>query len=122
MSSILIIDDDLAGGRTLDVHLRSLGHRARHAATFEEGIAAARSHPPDIVILDDRMPGIRGLDGLPRLRHEFPDTPVIVVTAHHDRETVLRAFREGASDCLAKPLDINRLDVALAEACRGCRR
>lgn len=114
MSLILIIDDDLASCRTLSLHLGSQGHRVQLAGTFEEGLTAARASPPQLVILDHRMPGTSGLDGLPRLKREFPETPVIMVTAYHDREMVLRAKRHGAAICLAKPLDINELDDALA--------
>lgn len=114
MSRILIIDDDVASCRTLDLHLRGQGHQAHLAHTFEDGIEAARAQSPQLVILDHRMPGTSGLEGLPRLKREFPDTPVIMITAYHDRATVQQALRDGAARCLAKPLDINELDAALA--------
>lgn len=116
MSRILIIDDDLASCRTLELLLGGQGHEARIAHTFEDALAVARADPPQLVILDLRMPGTSGLEGLPRLKHEFPETPVIMITAYHDRATVLAAGRAGADDCLAKPLDINELDDALSRA------
>lgn len=119
MSRILIIDDDEASCRTLNVHLGSQGHEAQLAHTFEGGLASARANPPHLIVLDLRMPGTSGLEGLPVLRSEFPKTPVIMITAYHDRKTVQEARRIGAFDCLAKPLDINELDEALARALAG---
>lgn len=116
MSRILIIDDDLASCRTLELLLGGQGHEARIAHTFEDGLAAARADSPQLVILDLRMPGTSGLEGLPQLKREFPEMPVIMITAYHDRETVQQARRLGAADCLAKPLDINELDDAMARS------
>jgi DNA-binding response OmpR family regulator len=121
MSRILIIDDDYASCRTLSVHLGRQGHRVQLAHTFDDGLAAARADPPHLVILDHRMPGTSGLEGLPLLKREFPETPVIMVTAYDDRETVLQARGHGAADCLPKPLDINELDEVLARALASSR-
>jgi len=116
MIRTLIIDDDLASCRTLEVLLSGQGHQVGLAHTFEKGIAVGRACLPHLLILDHRMPGISGLEGLPRFKREFPETQVIMVTAYHDRETVQRALRDGAIECLAKPLDINELDAALTHA------
>jgi DNA-binding response OmpR family regulator len=121
MNLILIIDDDVASCRTLGLHLGSQGHEVRLAHSFGAGLDVARSYPPQLVILDHRMPGISGLEGLPRLRQEFPATPVIMISAYHDREMVLQARRNGAAECLAKPLDINELDAALARVLAHAR-
>ena len=116
MSQILIIDDDLASCRTLEVHLGSQGHQVRVAHSFEAGLAAARANPPELVILDFRMPGMSGLEGLPVLRHEFPAVRVVMITAYHERDVVRQAKEHGADACLAKPLDINELDGAMENA------
>jgi DNA-binding response OmpR family regulator len=118
VSRVLIIDDDLASCRTLEVHLGSQGHQVRVAHSFEGGLAAARARAPDLVILDFRMPGTSGLEGLPILRREFPAASVVMITAYHERDIVLQAKQHGADACLAKPLDINELDDAMAKALR----
>jgi len=119
MRRILIVDDDAAACRTLGLHLGALGYEVRAGHTLEEGLAAARADAPDLIILDVRMPGRSGLEGLPDLRREFPGAAVIVVTAYHDRETSQRAVQGGALACLAKPLDINELESALGQAERN---
>ena len=64
MSKVLVIDDDQAVCRTLQVHLRSLGHEARCTYAFDDGLALAQRWQPELLILDVRLPGKDGLDGL----------------------------------------------------------
>ena len=116
MSRLLIIDDDAASCRTLQLHFRSQGHEAQVAHNLEEGLAAARADTPDVIILDIRMPGRSGLDGLPDFKHDFPDTPVIMITAFHDMDTTVQAMKRGADDYIDKPIDINELDAAVAKS------
>ena len=116
MSRLLIIDDDAASCRTLQLHFRSQGHEVHVAHNLEEGLAAARADTPDVIILDIRMPGRSGLDGLPDFKHDFPDTPVIMITAFHDMDTTVQAMKRGADDYIDKPIDINELDAAVAKS------
>lgn len=95
MSRILIIDDVLDSCRTLSLHLGAQGHEIQLAHTFEEELDAARASPPQLVILDHRLPGTSGIEGLPLLKSQFPETPVIMVTGYHDCETVAQARRSG---------------------------
>ncbi|OGA54481.1 MAG: hypothetical protein A3G24_01440 [Betaproteobacteria bacterium RIFCSPLOWO2_12_FULL_62_13] len=81
MSRILVVDDDIASCRTMALHLGGEGHEVRVAHTFEDGLAAARAAAPQLVILDIRIPGKGGLEGLRDLKREFPNTPVIMITA-----------------------------------------
>lgn len=66
--TILIVDDDVASCRTLQLHLRSQGNEVFIAHSVDEGLATASSNQPDLVILDIRMPGKSGLDGLPEFK------------------------------------------------------
>ncbi|MFC1337298.1 MAG: response regulator, partial [gamma proteobacterium symbiont of Clathrolucina costata] len=65
MSRILIVDDDEASCRTLQFHLRSQNHSVEITGSVDEGLAVADSYHPDLIILDIRMPGRSGLEGLP---------------------------------------------------------
>jgi DNA-binding NtrC family response regulator len=116
MSQLLIVDDDAASCRTLQLHFRSHGHEVQVAHNMEEGLAAARAVTPDVIILDIRMPGRSGLEGLPDLKQDFPDTPVIMITAFHDMDTTVQAMKRGADDYIDKPIDINELDMAVAKS------
>ena len=116
MADILIIDDDVASCRTLELHFRRYGHKVAFVHAFEAGFAAAEQQPPDLVVLDIRMPGCSGIEGLPRLKQRFPDTPVIMITAFHDMDTTIEAMKRGADDYIDKPIDLEELDAAVAKA------
>ncbi len=125
MSAILVIDDDVASCRTLQLHFRSQGHEVRLAHDLNAGIEAVGEVPPNLIILDIRMPGKSGLEGLPLLKQHLPDTPVIMVTAFHDMDSTIEAMKGGADDYIHKPIDIDELDAAVArglmrlESCAG---
>jgi len=119
MSRILVVDDDAAGCRALQLHLQAQGHQARVAHSVDAGLSAARSEPPDLVIMDIRMPGRSGLEGLVDFRSAHPSAPVIMITAFHDMESTIEAMQKGAVDYIHKPIDIDELDEAVAKAIQG---
>ena len=113
MSKILIVDDDLASCRTLQLHLTSQGQAVTLAHSADEGLALAIADPPELVILDIRMPGKSGLEVLPELKQRLPETGVIMITAFHDMESTIEAMQKGAEDYIHKPIDIDELDAAI---------
>ena len=116
MSNILIIDDDVASCRTLQLHFKSQGHRTRLAHTADDGLDQARSMPPDVIIMDIEMPGRSGLEALPDFKQSLPDVPVLMITAFDDMDTTIQAMKFGAEDYIRKPIDIDEMDNALAHA------
>jgi DNA-binding NtrC family response regulator len=113
VSKILIVDDDLASCRTLQLHLTSQGQVVTLAHSADEGLTAAVADRPDLVILDIRMPGKSGLDVLPELKQRLPRTQVIMITAFHDMESTIEAMQKGAKDYIHKPIDIDELDAVI---------
>jgi signal transduction histidine kinase len=73
------------------------------AATGEEALEKVRAAPPDILLLDYKLPGISGLDVLDEIVPQLPDTLVIMITAYASLETAVAAIKRGAYDFLAKP-------------------
>ena len=72
-------------------------------ATLEAGLArAAGSVPPDLVLLDLGLPGCEGIDALARFRLQFPELPVVVLSADCDRDSILGALDSGASGYIPK--------------------
>ncbi|VVM05583.1 Transcriptional regulatory protein ZraR [Methylacidimicrobium cyclopophantes] len=110
MATILIVDDDLALSEALAETVRSLGHRARIAASGEEALAALGERAVDGVLLDLRMPGMDGLELLGRIQRRADAPPVAVLTAHATAANTIEAMRLGAFDHLTKP--IGRADLA----------
>ena len=113
MSKILIVDDDVASCRTLQLHLRTQGHQINIAHSVDEGLATAQQEIPELVILDIRMPGKSGLEGLTIFKQNFPTIHVIMITAFHDMESTIEAMQKGADDYIHKPIDIDELEAAI---------
>ena len=113
MSRVLVVDDDQASARTLQLHLRAQGHDTEVAHDAETGLSAAAEIRPDLVILDIRMPGRSGLEVLPEFKILQPAPHVIMITAFHDMDTTIEAMQQGAEDYIHKPVDIDELDAAV---------
>lgn len=73
------------------------------AGTGEAAVELMQKNPPDIVLLDYKLPGMSGIDVLNRVAQLFPDTLTVMVTAYASIETVIAATKRGAYDFLAKP-------------------
>ncbi|MDP6183394.1 MAG: sigma-54 dependent transcriptional regulator [Gammaproteobacteria bacterium] len=116
MSRLLIIDDDDASCRTLQLHLRGQDHEVSLAHSVDEGLVAIDKMPPDLIILDIRMPGRDGLQGLREFKELLPEVPVIMITAYHDMDSTIQAMKGRADDYIHKPIDINELDEAVRHA------
>lgn len=115
MSTILIIDDDNAICRTLELHFRSEGFGVGIAHGVNEGLELAQAVRPDVIVMDIRMAGESGLKGLPVFRERVPGARVIMITAFHDMETTIEAMQGGADDYIHKPIDLAELDAAVVK-------
>jgi two-component system nitrogen regulation response regulator GlnG len=115
-TSVLIIDDEESVAWALRKACERQGYRTAVAATAEDGIAQAKLHPPDAVFLDVRLPGMDGLTALAKLKEVAPDAAVVVITAHGNLATAVKAVEGGAFDYLAKPFDLDQALDAVKRA------
>lgn len=116
MKKILIVDDDVASCRTLQLHFLSEDFEVQLAHDVEDGLATAKALDPDVIILDIKMPGRSGLEGLPDFKANHPDAPIIMITAFHDMDSTIEAMQLGATEYIHKPIDINELNDAVNNA------
>ena len=121
---ILVVDDDQSIRESFERQLRLLGYAPAVAESAEAAMRLLQSSDPAIVITDVRMPNASGLELLSWLRERAPEIDVIVMTAHQDMESALRAMKGGAYDYLVKPLDLDQIELVLARCVRdrGWRR
>src|SRR5215218_1310059 len=113
MGSLLIIDDEEPIAWALRRAFERAGHRVSVAASAEDGLAKAKQNPPDAVFLDVRLPGMDGLTALGELKKRAPAAAVVVITAHGNLNTAVKAVEGGAFDYLAKPFELSQaLDAA----------
>jgi two-component system, NtrC family, response regulator AtoC len=110
---VLIVDDDPASRRLLEVRLRPLECAVTTAGNGEQALTAIRKDMPDLVLLDLQMPKVGGIEVLRALRKEEINVPVIVITAHGSIETAVEAMKEGAYDFITKPVDANHFDIVV---------
>jgi DNA-binding NtrC family response regulator len=116
LSKLLVIDDDIASCRMLQMHFRSQGHEVALAHSVDEGLALPDSPPPEVIILDIRMPGRSGLEGLSDIKNKFFGSRVIMITAFHDMNSTIQAMQNGADDYIHKPVDLDELDNTVTKA------
>ena len=113
MRSVLVIDDEIGILQSLSGALSDEGYSVRIAATGEDGMTLIRAEKPDVVMLDIWMPGIDGLEVLKRIKSEWPDQTVIMMSGHGTIETAVKATKAGAYDFVEKPLSLERILVLL---------
>jgi DNA-binding NtrC family response regulator len=113
---VLIVDDDPASRRLLEVRLRPLECEVMTAGNGEQALTAIRTDQPDLVLLDLQMPRMSGIEVLGAMRKEGIDVPTIVITAHGSIEAAVEAMKEGAYDFITKPIDANHFDIVVCKA------
>ncbi len=104
---ILIVDDNETNRDILMTRLDPHGYELLQAADGEAAIAAARTHHPDLILLDVMMPKIDGIEVCRRLKSDadLPFMPIILVTAKADTKDVVAGLEAGADEYLTKPVD-----------------
>lgn len=115
-ANILIIDDEQAIAWALTKAFQREGATANNVGTAEAGLIAAKKHKPEVIFLDVRLPGRDGLSVLQELREASGGGSIIVITAHGNLSTAVRAVELGAFDYLTKPFDLSQ---AIATAKRA---
>ena len=106
---VLLVDDEEDFVSTLAERLNLRGIQTRIATSGEDALRIVQADPPQIVVLDVMMPGMGGLDVLKRLRDDYPQIPVILLSGIGSTQDVEKGMRLGAIDFLMKPLQIEQL-------------
>jgi two-component system nitrogen regulation response regulator GlnG len=116
-ADLLIIGDDLRSiGQQIDGVLPETTLRVHLAGTGRAGLERVRACPPDVVLLDLRLPDQSGLDVYQQIRAIASRVPVIFVLNTMRADAVIDAMRRGAYDCLSKPLDFPVVRRLIREA------
>lgn len=109
MSRILVIDDEAALGENIQRMLRLPGTVVSVFTDPTKGLAEALTNPPDLVLLDLRMPGMSGEEVFAQLHLVHPSLPIVFLTAFGSIEGAVLAMRNGAFDYLQKPFKRDEL-------------
>ena len=119
--NILVIEDDRDMCDMLQAGLGRRGFSVSASISGKEGLAEVRSQHTDAVLADIKLPDMNGLDICKSIADNFPEIPVIIMTAFGSMETAISAIRAGAYDFVTKPLDMDILGLSLQRAvhCRN---
>lgn len=110
---ILILDDEKQFTEELNGFFVGSDYESFEANTAEEGRKVLSNHEIDLLILDVRLPGVNGLDILKEVKVTYPNMEVIIISAHGDMDTVIKAMRFGAFDYLRKPFRFIDIQIAI---------
>jgi nitrogen regulation protein NR(I) len=116
MARLLIVDDEPNLLYSLQRSLRSGSLEVLTASTGRRGLELVRASPPDVAVLDVRLPDMSGLEAFDRIREIDPRLPVILITAYASTDTAIEAMKRGAFEYLLKPVEFQQLRDLVAKA------
>src|SRR5512141_2496317 len=117
-AKILIVEDDLDVAEMLNAYFRVQGYEVFTVNWGEDGVRAAQTVLPDLVILDIRLPDIDGYEVARRVRSDrrTNEIPIIFLTEKRERVVRLQGFEVGADDYITKPFDVQELRLRVRNA------
>jgi CheY-like chemotaxis protein len=116
VTRVLIVEDDPASARTVEMSLEEIGCLVRSARSADEALAALEAAPADIAFIDRSLPGMDGIELTRRIR-SLPggaaEMRIIALSGSSSEETRNQFFSAGADDCLVKPASREQLQHAI---------
>ena len=113
---ILIVDDELQIRTILKLVLKEEGYLPRSADNGYKAIQLVHEFRPDLILMDQKMPGIDGIDTMTRIREQYPEQTIIIITAHGAISLAVEAIKKGAYDYIEKPFDNDKLLILIRRA------
>jgi signal transduction histidine kinase len=114
--TILLVDDEEDIRDVLGISLSDIGYNVHAVENGEEAILLFKKINPAIVLTDIKMPGMDGIELLRKVKHENPDTEVIMITGHGDMNLAIKSLKYEATDFITKPINVDALEIALKRA------
>ncbi len=106
---LLLVDDEADFRQATSQGLSWRGFDVIEAASGEESLEIMKKIKPDVVLLDQKMPGLSGIETLQKIRETDSSLPVIILTGHGDYQTALAGIKFDIIDFMQKPVDIDQL-------------
>jgi len=121
---VLVADDDPSILEILKLGFRTKGYEVITASDGKSAIQAIEQNRPDLLVLDIEMPHLTGIEVLRHLRKDWPALPVVIMTAHGTISLAVEAMKEGATEFITKPFEMEQLLLVIQKALEreGLRR
>jgi two-component system response regulator AtoC len=113
---ILVVDDEKLIRWSVSERLQRDGYHVLSAASGEQALEVIAATPPDVMLLDVKLPGIDGVQTLRQALGLHPELAVLMMSAHSTVDVAVEAMKHGAIDFLVKPFPLTALDAAVARA------
>ena len=117
-TKILVVDDEPSHRQMLEVVLSAEGYEIHQAGDGQEAINLVEERFYDLILMDNRMTQMGGIEALKKIKEISPGIPVIIMTAYASVSTAVDALKSGAYDYLTKPLEIDKLKILIDKALR----
>ncbi len=114
-AKILVVDDEPSQRKMLKANLSLDGYQVFEAEDGKDAIARVADEFYDLILMDNRMSNVDGIEALREIKKISPGIPVIIITAYASVETAIEALQAGAHDYLTKPLDIEELRIKVQQ-------
>jgi DNA-binding NtrC family response regulator len=111
--SIMVVDDEAIVRESLFHWFKKYGHVVETASSGFEALEKLEAYPFQLLFVDIKMPGMDGIELLEKVKTEYPDTIVIIITAYGSIESAVKAMRIGATDYLLKPFKPDQLSLVM---------
>jgi len=112
---ILVVEDDVDIATVLRDRLQTMGHEVMTVGDGQAALDALQKVTPGLVFLDIELPKLNGIEVLKRAHKEWPDLPVVVMTAYGTIPRAVEAMKEGATDFVTKPFDNEYLNLVIGK-------
>ncbi|MBW1688841.1 MAG: response regulator [Deltaproteobacteria bacterium] len=113
---VLLVDDEVGFLETLVKRLAKRNVDAEAVHSGRDALVQVEDRPPDVVVLDVKMPGMDGLATLREIKKRRPLVEVIMLTGHADVDVAIEGMEQGAFDYLMKPCEIDELMYKIQDA------
>lgn len=117
-TSVLVVDDEDSIRQALERFVSRLGYRAVMARDGITALERVAQNHFDLMLCDVRMPGVSGVELVPRVLERDPDVAILMLTAVDEPRTAVECLKLGAYDYLIKPVDLDELELAMRTALR----
>ncbi|MGO9482898.1 MAG: response regulator transcription factor [Candidatus Kryptoniota bacterium] len=123
METVLVVDDNPEIAALLKFKLTHSGYAVALAENGELGLQAARTSPPDLIVLDVMMPVMNGLEALKILKTDvdLKSIPVIILTALSNESEIVKGLELGADDYIAKPFKVQEFVARIHAVLARCK-
>ncbi len=111
--SIMVVDDEAIVRESLFHWFKKYGHEVDTAASAFEALEKLEYYPFQLLFVDIKMPGMDGIELLEKVKTDYPDTIVVIITAYGSIDSAVKAMRTGATDYLLKPFKPDQLSLVM---------